>query len=204
MKKLATLFLLLSFAAAPAGAESYIAGKDYQEITPQETSSGDKIEVLEFFWYGCPHCNTFEPFLQDWKKKLPDNVVFKRVPTVFRPSWKVQARAYYALESMDKVEELHPKIFHAMHQERQRLDTMKKMAAFVASQGIDKEEFIKQYQSFSVDGKVRKANRLVKNYNIQGVPAIAINGKYKVDGRMAGSYDRMIKIMDYLIDRESK
>ncbi len=204
MKKLAYLFLMLSFAAAPAIAADFVAGKDYEVIDQQETDSGDKVEVLEFFWYGCPHCNNFEPFVQKWRKTLSDNVAFKRVPAVFRPSWKVQARAYYALQALSKLEELHPKIFDAIHKERKRLDSMNKMADFVAAQGVDKEAFIKQYQSFSIDGKVRKANKLVKNYKITGVPTVAVNGKYKVDGRMAGSYDRMIKIMDYLIAKESR
>ncbi len=204
MKKLAYLFLMLSFAAAPAIAADFVAGKDYEVIDQQETDSGDKVEVLEFFWYGCPHCNTFEPFVNKWKQNLSDNVAFKRVPAVFRPSWKVQARAYYALQAMGKLEELHPKIFDAIHKQRKRLDSMNKMADFVASQGVDREAFIKQYQSFSIDGKVRKANKLVKNYKITGVPTVAVNGKYKVDGRMAGSYDRMIKIMDYLIAKESR
>ncbi len=204
MKKLAYLFLMLCFAAAPAIAADFVAGKDYEVIDQQETDSGGKVEVLEFFWYGCPHCNHFEPFVQKWRNTLSDNVAFKRVPAVFRPSWKVQARAYYALQAMGKLEELHPKIFDAIHKERKRLDSMNKMADFVASQGIDRDAFIKQYQSFSIDAKVRKANKLVKNYKITGVPTVAVNGKYKVDGRMAGSYDRMIKIMDYLIAKESR
>ena len=204
MKKLACLLLILGFATAPAFAANFTAGKDYEVIDQQETSSGDKVEVLEFFWYGCPHCNTFEPFLQKWKKKLSDDVVFKRVPAVFRPSWKVQARTYYALQALGKLEELHPKIFDAIHKQRERLDSMNKMADFVASQGVDRDAFIKQYQSFSIDGKVRKANKLVKNYKISGVPTVAVNGKYKVDGRMAGNYDRMIEIMDYLIAKEAK
>ncbi len=204
MKKFAYVFLLFSFVIAPACAETYTEGKDYAVIEQQPTSTGDKIEVLEFFWYGCPHCNTFEPFLQSWKKQLDDNVEFIRVPTVFRPSWKVHARAYYALQAMGKIEALHPKIFEAMHKQRKRLDSMNKMADFVAEHGVDRDEFTKQYQSFSIDGHVRKANKLVKNYGITGVPAIAVNGKYKVDGRMAGSYDRMIKIIDYLIAKESK
>ncbi len=212
MKQLAKAFsifglcmsLAMVLASAAARAETYTAGKDYAEVTAQPTASGDKVEVLEFFWYGCPHCNTFEPFLKSWKKTLADNVEFIRVPTVFRPSWKVHARAYYALQAMGKIEEIHPKIFDAMHKQRKRLDSMNKIADFVAEQGVDREQFIKQYQSFGIDGKVRKANTLVKNYGITGVPAIAINGKYKVDGRMAGSYERMIKIMDYLIAKESK
>lgn len=204
MKKMVYLLLLLGFAAMPVSAADFKAGKDYEVIEQQETATGAKVEVLEFFWYGCPHCNHFEPFVQKWRKTLSDNVVFKRVPAVFRPSWKVQARAYYALQAMGKLEELHPKIFDAIHKERERLDSMKKMADFVASQGIDREAFIKQYQSFSIDGKVRKANKLVKNYKITGVPTVAVNGKYKVDGRMAGSYERMIQIMDYLIAKESR
>jgi thiol:disulfide interchange protein DsbA len=203
MKKIAYALLLFVFIANPVLAE-FKAGVDYKVLEPQETSTGDKIEVLEFFWYGCPHCNTFEPFLKKWKQSKPDNVEFIRVPAVFRPSWKVQARAYYALQTMGKLEEVHGKIFHALHKERKKLDTMKKIAAFVAEQGVDKEAFIKNYQSFSIDGKVRKANKLVKNYQIAGVPTVAINGKYKVSGKMAGSYDRMIEIMDYLIKVESK
>ena len=195
--------LILAFSAINVYA--FQAGKDYKLVAePQPTSTGEKIEILEFFWYGCPHCNSFEPFLNTWKASKPANVEFIRVPAVFRPSWKVQARTYYALEAMGKIEEVHGQIFDAIHKRRTKLNSLAQMADFLADKGIDKEAFIKQYRSFSIDGKVRKANKLVKDYKISGVPTVIINGKYMTDGRSAGSYDKMIGVMNHLIKEESK
>ncbi len=204
MKKFAALLLMIGLAFNPALAEEYKEGVNYKAITEQPTASGDNVEVLEFFWYGCPHCNTFEPYLNEWKKNKAANVTFTRVPAVFRPSWKVQARAYYALEAMGVIEDVHHKIFDAIHKDRKRLDSLKAMSDFLAANGVDKDEFKKNYSSFSTDGKVRKANKLLKNYNITGVPTIAVNGKYVVTGTLAGSYENMVKIMDHLIAKESK
>ncbi len=203
MKKLLLGILFLFSAASFAQAENYVAGVDYKKIDQQMTESGDKIEVLEFFWYGCPHCYHFEPNLNAWKKSKPANVSFIRVPAVFRPDWKVQARAYYALEIMGVIENIHGKIFDAIHKKKKRLNTLDSLADFVAKHGVDKARFIEEYNSFAVDGKVRKAVKKIKAYKIEGVPTVAVNGKYTISGRLAGSYENMIKILDHLIEKES-
>lgn len=203
MKKLLVL-LFLVFGSTALLAEDYKEGTHYQALTPQATDSGDKIEVLEFFWYGCPHCYSFEPYVQSWKKSKPANVVFKRVPAMFRPEWEIQARAYYALSNMNVIEDVHGKIFKAINKDKKRLNTLDQIADFVAKNGVDKQRFKNEYNSFVVDGMVRKAKKKQKAYKIQGVPAIAVNGKYTTGGSMAGSYDNLIKVMDYLIQKESK
>ena len=203
MKKL-LLFLLLFVNSTFLYAADFNAGTHYKMVQPQSTDSGDKIEVLEFFWYGCPHCLHFEPFIQSWKKTKPANVEFVRVPAIFRPEWEVQARAYYALSNMGAIEDLHVKIFEAIQKHKKRLNTMNLLADFVEKYGINKAEFIKEYNSFSVDGMVRKAKKKQKAYKIEGVPSVVVNGKYLSSGSMSGSYDNLIKIIDHLIAKESK
>jgi len=206
MKKILWFVLLTFFTMAIAQADSpdrYEEGIDYNTVDQQPVDSGKNIEVLEFFWYGCPHCYHFEPLIKAWKKTKPANVTFTRVPAVFRPSWKVQARAYYALELMGEAEHMHSKIFDAIHKDRKKLNTLDTLADFVAENGIDKEKFIAEYKSFSVDGMVRKAVKKMTAYKIDGVPTLAINGKYTVNGSLAGTHEKMIKITDYLIEKES-
>lgn len=203
--KILLAFLFLMSNTAVLQAEGFTEGTHYEKFAQARvTDSGDKIEVLEFFWYGCPHCYSFEPFIQSWKKTKPANVVFVRVPAVFRPDWEVQARAYYALSSMGVIEEMHIKIFDVTHKEKKRLNTMELMADFVAEQGVDREKFIGQYNSFAVDSMVRKAKKQQTIYKVQGVPAVIVNGKYATSGSMSGSYDNLVKILDHLIALESK
>jgi len=207
MKKILWLVLLtfssIGIAQAASQADSYEEGIDYKTVDQQPVDSGKNIEVLEFFWYGCPHCYHFEPNINAWKKSKPANVTFTRVPAVFRPDWKVQARAYYALELMGEVENMHAKIFNAIHKDKKKLNTLDAMADFVAENGVDKEKFIAEYNSFSVDGMVRKAVKKLSAYKINGVPTLAINGKYTVSGQLAGTHENMIKVTDYLIEKES-
>lgn len=197
------LFTFVSIGSAQAASPSYEVDMDYKTVAQQPVDSGKNIEVLEFFWYGCPHCYHFEPNINAWKKTKPANVTFTRVPAVFRPDWKVQARAYYALEIMGEIENLHAKIFSAIHKDKKSLDTLDSLADFVAKHGVDKEKFIAEYKSFTVDGKVRKAVKQLAAYKISGVPTLAIDGKYTVSGQLAGSHENMIKITDYLIEQES-
>lgn len=204
MKKIVLAFMLVAVFVNPTFAAKFSEGKEYQKVPTQDTDSGEQIEVLEFFWYGCPHCYAFEPFIEGWKKARPANVKFSRVPAVFRPSWKVQARTYYALEAMGKLEDMHGKIFDEIHKKKNRLDSLEKISTFLASQGIDKDEFTKNYRSFSIDAKVRKANKLVKNYNVSGVPTIAVNGKYVTTGSMTGTYEKLIDVVNFLVTEESK
>ncbi len=203
MKKL-LISILLIISPVLLHAADFKEGKDYKAITAQTTNSGDKIEVLEFFWYGCPHCYSFEPHIISWKKSKPANVVFTRVPAIFRPDWEVQARVYYALANMGVVEDIHGKIFTAIHKDKQRLNKKELLVDFVVRNGVDKEKFLAEYSSFAVDGMVRKAKKMLKPYQIQGVPTVAVNGKYITSGSMAGSYDNLIKILNHLIEKESK
>ncbi|HHJ36232.1 MAG TPA: thiol:disulfide interchange protein DsbA/DsbL [Gammaproteobacteria bacterium] len=203
MKKL-LIFTLLIISPMVLQAAGFKEGVDYKVIAAQATDSGDKIEVQEFFWYGCPHCFAFEPTIAAWNKSKPANVEFIRVPAIFRPDWEVQARAYYALKNMGLIEDMHGKIFTAIHKDKNRLNKKQLIVDFLEKNGVDKEKFLAEYSSFSVDGMVRKAKRKLKPYQIQGVPTVAVNGKYITSGSMAGSYERMIKIINYLIEKESK
>jgi thiol:disulfide interchange protein DsbA len=203
MKKL-VLFLMLTVSPLLSNAGEFVAGKHYKEIAAQATDTGDKIEVLEFFWYGCPHCYSFEPYAQAWKKTKSDNVAFARVPAVFRPDWEVQAKTYYALSVMGIIEDMHVKIFDAVHKDKRRLGTFEQMAAFLELHGVDKAAFTKEYNSFAVDSMVRKGKKKQKAYNISGVPTVIVNGKYLATGSMAGSYEKLVDIINYLTKKEAK
>jgi len=156
------------------------------------------------FWYGFPPCSSFGPFVQSWKKTKPANVEFKRVPAIFRPDWEIQARTYYALSSMGVIEDLHGKIFAAVHKDKKRLNSKEELTEFVVKNGVDRDAFLKEYDSFAVDGMVRKAKKKQTAYKLQGVPSVAVNGKYLTSGSMSGSYDNLINIMNYLIELETK
>lgn len=202
MKRLFVL-LFLVFSSVAVSAEEYKDGVHYKTF-PQQLSYNDKIQVQEFFWYGCPHCYSFEPFLKKWKKSKSADVDFVRVPAIFRPEWEVQARTYYALSNMGVIEDVHEKIFDELHKNKKQLNTLPLMTSFLEKNGVNKEKFMNEYNSFSVDGMVRKAKKKQKAFNIQGVPSVVINGKYISTGSMAGSYDNLIKIIDFLVKKETK
>lgn len=204
MKRLLVLLLLLVNSAVIQAA-GYTEGVEYKKLAiPQATDTGDKIEVQEFFWYGCPHCYHFEPYINAWKKTKPANVEFVRVPAVFRPDWEIQARAYYALSNMGIIEDMHGKIFSAIHKDKKQLNKKEMLTAFLVKNGVDRKKFEEEYSSFAVDSMVRKAKKMIKDYQIEGVPSISVNGKYLSSGSMSGSYDNLIKILDYLVKQETK
>lgn len=198
------VFLLLLVNSTLLQAADYKEGVHYKALPQQSTDSGDKIEVLEFFWYGCPHCYSFEPYIKSWKKSKPENVEFTRVPAIFRPDWEVQARAYYALSNMGVLEQVHGKIFEEIHKNKKTLNKFELMADFVEKNGVDRNKFAEEYNSFAVDGMVRKAKKKQTNYKIQGVPSIAVAGKYLTSGSMSGSYENLINIINHLVEKESK
>lgn len=179
-----SLFALIA-GASPA---SPVNGTDYRTLDkPQQTDSGKKIEVTEFFWYACPHCNALDPALADWVKKQGDAIAFKRVPVAFRETMVPQQKLYYALEAMGKTEDLHKKIFHAIHSERQSLDSDGAIADFVAKQGVDKKKFVDVYNSFGVVTKVRRASQLQEAYKVDGVPLIAVDGRLMTSPSIVGA-----------------
>jgi thiol:disulfide interchange protein DsbA len=203
MKKI-LMFLFLVVTSTVLQAADYDEGVHYKVLPQQPTDSGDKIEVLEFFWYGCPHCYAFEPYIAEWNKTKPANVEFVRVPAVFRPDWEVQARAYYALSNMGVIEDIHEKIFAAIHKDKKPLNKLDLIADFVEKNGVDRNKFIQEYNSFAVDGMVRKAKKKQTEYKIEGVPSVAVAGKYLTSGSMSGSYENLIKIINYLVEKETK
>jgi len=198
--------------ATPANPQS---GVDYRLLAkPQPTDSGKKVEVIEFFWYSCPHCNAFEPELEAWVKKQGDNIVFKRVPVAFRDSMVPEQKLYYALEAMGKSEEMQKKIFRAIHVEHQQLNNDAAIADYIAKQGIDRQKFIDLYNSFAVQTKARRVAQLQQAYEVDGVPLIVIDGRFVTSpsivaagmgnapepALMAGT----LQVMDWLVVKSAK
>jgi protein dithiol oxidoreductase (disulfide-forming) len=163
-----------------------------------------KVEVIEFFWYSCPHCNAFEPKLVAWIKKQPADVVIKRVPVAFRDDFVPQQRLYYTLEALGKVEELHNKVFLAIHQERVPLQREEQIADWAEKQGVDKAKFRELYNSFSVSSKARRASQLQDQFKVTGVPAIGIHGRWYTDGELARNMDRALQVTEHLIAEARK
>lgn len=197
---------MLVLGLASSAAAQPVAGKDYRLIDPpQPTDSGKKVEVIEFFWYGCPHCNSLQPSLRAWLKRKPADVEFKRVPAIFQDSWVPLSKAYYALDAMGLVEKLHHDVFAAIHEQKIRLQEPKVLFDWVAGKGVDRQKFIDTYNSFAVQGRTQRSIDMTRNYDIPGTPALVIDGKYltapsltlKPDKSI--DYDRFFQVVDQLI-----
>lgn len=199
-------FLAMTFAvafAAPVSAETWVEGTHYQKLdTPVQTDSDGKIEVAEVFWYGCPHCYRFKPLVEAWEKTLADDVKFVMLPAALGRSWEPHARAFYALESMGDLSKVHDALFEALAGEHRSLNTPEALADFVAGYGVDADEFIKNYNSFGVNARMQQAQSKIRGARITGVPAMLVNGKYKVSASMAGSHEAVLKVVDYLVNEE--
>lgn len=194
--------LLLPAPAVRAQGGAPVEGKDYQRLsTPLPPPTGGKIEVIDFFWYGCPHCNAFGPQLDAWAKKLPPDVQLRRVPVAFREASVAHQRIYYALEEMKLTDSMHRRVFAAIHVDRQPLDQPAEIAAFMTKNGVDGAKFLEHYNGFSVQTKARQATQTWQAYKLDGVPAIGIQGRYLTSPSMAGSVDRAFFVATYLIDR---
>jgi protein dithiol oxidoreductase (disulfide-forming) len=192
---------LLAHAQGPAAGKKPEEGIEYITLdkrVPTEVDAG-KIEVIEFFWYSCPHCNAFEPRFASWIKALPKDVVVKRVPVRFRDDFEAQQRAYYVFESLGMVDVLHGKLFHAIHNERQTLNTGAALAAWAGKNGITEQKFSETFNSFGVATKARRATQLQESFKVQGVPALGIAGRFYTDGSLAGSMERAVQVTDYLL-----
>lgn len=192
------------FSVAHAQGQKPQDGTDYLTLKkPVATEAGPgKIEVIEFFWYACPHCNAFEPTLEEWLKRLPKDVSFKRVPVMFQDSFVPPQKLYYTLEAMNQLDQMHRKVFYAIHVQHEQLNKDATVIDWVAKQGIDKAKFTEIYNSFSVAAKVRKATQLQEAYQVAGVPALGIAGKFYTDGSQAQSMPRALMVTDYLIAAE--
>ena len=197
------LALLILVSGAASAQTAFLAGTDYQVISPAvKTTQPDKVVVTEIFWYGCPHCFRFEPYVERWAAGLPDGVVFEQVPSSLNPRWTELARAYYAFKMMGVLEKTHKAVFDAIHLKRQRLDSLDSIAAFAGSLGLDEKVFREDYASFPVETQIRKNMQKEKRYGHRGVPAVIVNGKYLVSASLAGSNERMIQIMNFLVAQE--
>jgi len=204
LKQLATA-LIVFFAAGLAQAQP-TAGVEYRDLaTAQPTDSPGKIEVVEFFWYGCPHCYNFEPVVTPWAKKLPKDVQFRRVPAMFNEEYAQGARAFYALEAIGEEERLHKALFDAVHTgSRLRVGNEAALTEWLGKQGVDMKKFAAAYRSFSVEGKLKRAAQLTQAYKIDGVPAMAVNGKYVVNTDNIKSFEQLLAVTDYLIEQSRK
>jgi protein dithiol oxidoreductase (disulfide-forming) len=198
-KRFITLFTLLSLSGlAGAQAQKIEEGFDYRILpVAQPVETKGKVEVIEFFWYGCPHCYDFEPELSAWVKRQPKDVAFRRVPVAFRDDFLPHSQLFYALEAMGKGDALNEKVMYAIHKENKRLLTETEIADWVASQGVDRN-------TFAVVSKARAARQLAEAYRIDGVPTIVMQGKYVTSPSIAGSKAKAIAVMDYLEEKIRK
>ncbi|TBW08835.1 thiol:disulfide interchange protein DsbA/DsbL [Azotobacter chroococcum subsp. isscasi] len=198
----ASLFALTAQAESLAPADIK-AGKQYVELpTHVPVAQPGKIEVVELFWYGCPHCYQFEPSINAWASKLPEDVSFRRVPALFGGLWNVHGQLFITLESMNVEPKVHAAIFEAIHKDGKKLATPEEMAELLAAQGVDKDAFLKAYGSFNVKAQMEKAKKLAIAYQISGVPVMIVNGKYRFDLGSAGGPQNTLQVADYLIDQE--
>ena len=201
MKNAAAALLGLAL-AFPAAAQSEVEGLYRKVPSPQPTSDPDKVEVVEVFWYGCPHCNRFQPYLDSWVETLPDHVRFVRMPAIFDEVWELHARAYYIADALGVLDDLHPEIFAALHDEGRSLATMDAIRAFFVEHGVAASDFDKNARSFSVRSGLQRSLVMQAGYGLRGVPAIVVNGRFLINRSTAGSYPKVLEVADALIARE--
>jgi thiol:disulfide interchange protein DsbA len=206
--KLFSIFLLVFSANQLVLAQTPIKveeGFDYRVLPiAQPIDAKGKVEVIEFFWYGCPHCYEFEPELKGWIKRQNKDVVFKKVPIAFREELMPHSQLFYALEALGKGDTLNDKVMFAMHRENKRLLNENEIADWVAAQGVDRNAFLAAYRSFAVLSKARAANQLGNAYRIDGVPTVAVQGKYITSPSIAGSRAKAMNVMDFLVNKVRK
>ena len=179
-----------------------VEGKDYVRLAqPVPMPSSGKVEVVEFFGYGCPHCNSFEPAIEAWSKKLPADVSFRRVPVAFSAPQEPYAMIYLALEAMGQLDAMHRKVFTAIHVQRQRLEKDADISAFVSANGLDAAKFMDTYKGFTVASKFKQARQLADAYKIDGVPTIGIHGRFFTSPSLVGSGEQALRVTDHLIQR---
>jgi len=166
---------------------------------PQPTEGGGKIEVLEFFWYGCPHCYSLEPAVAAWAKNTPKDVVFKRVPAVPSDSWGEMAKLFYTLEAMGVLEQYHQKVFDAVHKDKVNMNNKKMRDEWLSKNGIDPVKYAEVEKSFSVATKMQRAKQLTYAYKVDSVPRVFVNGKYYTSAEQAGGTQNVFAIVDQLV-----
>ncbi|MES2870237.1 MAG: thiol:disulfide interchange protein DsbA/DsbL [Pseudomonadota bacterium] len=180
-----------------------VAGETYVELAnPVPVAKPGKIEVVELFWYGCPHCYAFEPVVNPWAEKLPADVNFVRLPAMFGGPWDAHGQMFLTLEAMGVEHKVHAAVFEAIQKEGKRLAKPDEMADFLATQGVDKDKFLATYNSFAIAGKIKQAKELAQKYGVTGVPTMVVNGKYRFDLGTSGGAEGTLNVADQLIAKE--
>ena len=192
----------LPLMALSALAEEWVEGEHYDVITPALRGKSDKIEVTEFFWYGCTHCYSFEPQITQWKKSLDDDVVVVGSPAMWNALMEVHAKAFYAAQVLGVLDKVHMPLFQAINVDRRRLDSEDELAALFAARGVAREDFQRAFNSFGVGSQVRQANSRARSARITGTPEMMVAGKYRISTRKAGSQANMLKLATFLIEKE--
>lgn len=201
-KSLLCVLLLLPLAATVSAGEQWQEGKDYKKLSePLSTRNPDKIEVTEVFWYGCPHCYAFKPMIEKWEANKPEDVDFVLLPAALGRRWEPHARAFYTTQAMGVTDKTHDVLFQALARDHKQLNTAEEIGEYLSGYGVDKDKFVKTFDSFGVNAKMQQAASRVRAARITGVPTLLIDGKYEVGVRMAGSQENMISILDYLVKK---
>ncbi|MCW5599124.1 thiol:disulfide interchange protein DsbA/DsbL [Nitrosomonas sp.] len=199
------LFIVIGLANASFAQAEIVEGRDYIALAnPQPTEDKRSIEVLEFFWYGCPHCNELHPHIDSWRQNAPKDVKFQYVPAIFRANWAPAAKTFYAMEVMGLTKTLHDKVYKAIHRDKIDLANEATLFNWIEKQGIDRDKFVNAYNSFSVQNQVAKSTQMMRQYKLTGVPALVVDGKYVTSGKMSGTPRDTIQILNELIDKARK
>ena len=199
------VLLLPVFVTSAAQAGDFKEGTQYLRLAkPQATTVQDKIEVVELFWYGCPHCYKLEPYIKDWAANKPDDVEFIRMPAILGPGWELFAKGYFTADILGVLDTIHPALFAEIHDRRSRINTPEKLRAFFLNNGVKAEDFDKTFKSFAVAVKVNNARLMTQRYAITGVPTLIVNGKFSTSASIAGGNPKMIQGINHLVDQERK
>jgi thiol:disulfide interchange protein DsbA len=199
---IACAFALLALFAGPGLAQQPArADIDYRVIKPQPLGIAGGIEVIDFFWYGCPHCNRLQPALERWISRKPRDVTVRRIPVILRESWAPHARIYYTLEALGEVERLHQRVYHGYHVEELHMSKPEVMSAWAERNGITRERWDEAYGSAEVQRKVAGAAKLTRAYDITGTPSLVVNGRYLTSGNMVETLAGLVTVLDGLVHK---
>ncbi len=191
--------LLLTITYGVHADEEFIEGGHYELLSEtQPTQTGDKIEVLELFWYRCPHCSNLEPFVQEWVKTKPENVEFVVLPAVLSPRWEIHARMFYTMDALNLTEDLHVALFDAIHGQRKQINTLDQFVEWAEANGANGQDIRDTFDSFAVETKLNFARVMTRRYGINGVPAVIVDGRYRTSVSLAGSHEELFKVIHYL------
>jgi thiol:disulfide interchange protein DsbA len=199
-----TLLAVSLLSSAAVNAQSWQDGTHYRTLdNPVRTATEEGVEVAEVFWYGCPHCYNFKPLAENYEENAPEYVNYVRLPAALGRSWEPHAYAFYALEAMGELDKAHDALFEALASERRPLNDAESLADFVAQYGVDAEEFVSTYNSFGVRARVQQAQAKIRGARITGTPTMLVDGKYVTSASMAGGHENVLKVVEYLAEREN-